>query len=388
MLQRLMACKALRTEGVPMEFHQRCTIGVLILLVCLILGACRDKEPLKIGFVGGLSGRNGDLGTAGRDGAILTVDAINASGGINGRKIELVIRDDKSDPELGRLAVGDLLKAGVIAIVGPMTSALAEVTIPLADTARVAMFSPTVSSAAFNGKNDYFLHLNLNQDTASATADYMLKNLKVLRPAIIADSSNKAYSGTVAAVFKERFKSSGGGQVGEVLFNSKEKPDLFKIAQSVTAGKPDGFFVIAGALDSAMLCQQIRKTGSASPIFIAEWGGTNEFLKAGGGAVDGVRIFQHFNADSTSPAFAAFRKSYVNRFGDTPYFAATYSHEAVSIIAEALRKNGDRERIKETVIGIGHFKGLQGDITLDAFGDPLRSFSLMRVSGGRFTQVN
>ena len=122
-----------------------------LLILVLLLVSCKNNEPVKIGFVAGLSGRNGDLGTAGRDGALLAVDAINAAGGVNGRKIELVIKDDKSDPEQGKLVVGELVKVGVSAIVGPMTSSLAEAMVPLVDRAKIATVSPTVSSVSFNG---------------------------------------------------------------------------------------------------------------------------------------------------------------------------------------------------------------------------------------------
>jgi len=359
--------------------------NALLLCMILMMVSCKNNEPIKIGFVGGLSGRNGDLGTAGRDGAILAVEAINASGGINGRKIELVVKDDKSDPEQGKVVVNELVQAGVKSVIGPMTSSQAEAMVPLLDSAALTTVSPTVSSVSFNGKDDLFFHLNLNQDTAAATADYMFKVLKIAKPAVIYDVSNKAYTATVAAGFKEGFFALGGGPVTETAFNSKEKPDLMKIVMSSVSGKPDAFFVIAGSLDSAMLCQQLRKAGLSAPVFISEWAGTNEFLKSGGTSVTGVRVFQHFNADSDNPAFVAFKANYSKRFGEMPTFAATYSHEAVLIVSEALRKNSDPQRIKETIIGIGRFKGLQGDFELDKFGDPKRSYSLMQVTDNRFS---
>ena len=64
-------------------------IGGLALLV-----ACQKPEPIRIGFVGGLSGRVADLGGAGRNGVQLALEQRNAAGGINGRSVELVVRDD------------------------------------------------------------------------------------------------------------------------------------------------------------------------------------------------------------------------------------------------------------------------------------------------------
>jgi branched-chain amino acid transport system substrate-binding protein len=360
--------------------------GMVLLALCSLCG-CQKNEPVRIGFVGGLTGRNGDLGTAGRDGAQLAVDSINAAGGVNGRKLELLVKDDKSDPEEGKRVVAELINAKVATIVGPMTSVIAAAVGPQVDSARILMLSPTVSSADFNNKDDFFFHLNLNHDTARSTAEYAFTVQDARSAALVYDISNKSYTASVAEGFKKRFMELGGAIVSDRTFNSKEKPDLLKLAQDVAGRRPDVIFIIAGALDSAMVCQQFRKLESPAIRFIAEWGGTNEFLKAGGNAVNGVYISQHFNSDSTHPPFVAFKSSFLQRFGDIPGFAATYSHESVSVIAEALKKNADLSRLKETLIAIRQFKGLQGEIVINNFGDPERSYSLMQVRDGRFVRV-
>jgi len=349
--------------------------------------ACQKNEPIKIGFVGGLTGRNGDLGTAGRDGAQLAVDTINADGGVNGRRLELIVKDDKSDPEEAKRTVSELVNEKAAVIIGPMTSVIAAATVPLADSTRVLMFSPTVSSNDFNGRDDFFFHLNLNQDTARTTAEQAFTRQGARTAALVYDISNNSYTATVAEGFTKRFVELGGSITINQPFNSKEKPDLMKLARTVTSLKPQVVFIIAGALDSAIICQQFKKMKTTGKFFIAEWGGTKEFLKAGGNAVSGVNIYQHFNADSTHPPFIAFRDSFLRRFGDTPGFASTYSYESVSIIAEALIKNADASRLKETIIAMHQFKGLQGDITIDRFGDPQRAVFLMQVRDGKFSRV-
>lgn len=366
----------------------RCNPSLFIfLLLCLALVGCQDREPLKIGFVGGLTGRNGDLGTAGRDGAQMAIDAFNGAGGLNGRKLELLVKDDKSDPEEGKRVVKELLAGNVAAIVGPMTSVIAASSVPLIDSAKVLMLAPTVSSADFNGRDDFFFHLNLNQDTARSTADQVFTVQGARSAALVYDISNKSYTASVADAFKKRFVELGGTVIVEQTFNSKENPDYMKLVQDLSERKPQAIFIIAGALDSAMICQQLKKNGSTSRRFIAEWAGTNEFIKAGGNAVDGVYMFQHFNSDSSHPPFVAFKSSFSKRFGDVPGFAASYSYETVYIIVEALKKNPDVTRIKENIIGLRQFKGLQGDIVLDRFGDPERSHFLMQVRDGRFVRM-
>jgi branched-chain amino acid transport system substrate-binding protein len=355
-----------------------------ILFAWPVMEGCKKKEPVRIGFVGGLTGRNGDLGVAGRDGAILAVETINAGGGINGKKIALVIRDDKSDPEEAKKVVKGLVSENVAVIVGPMTSVVAVATIPIGTDARTLMISPTVSSADLSGKDDYFLRLNLNRDSAAASADYLAGKLGIKRAAIAYDMSNRSYTVSLAEAFKKRFSEYGGAIVDEQAFNAKGPVDFLALARKVAARKPPSIFIVAGAVDSAMICQQLKKIGSRATVFIAEWGATPEFLKGGGKAVENVYIVQHYNSGSTDPAFKAFKEAYQKRFGDQPAFAATYSYETVMIIAEALRKNPDPVRLKDTILTIGTFRGLQSPIAIDRFGDPLRPSTVTRVEGGRF----
>jgi len=357
------------------------------LLAGLSLPSCQKTEKIRLGFVGGLTGRNGDLGTAGRDGALLAIEAINAGGGVGGKRIELVIRDDQSDPEEAKKVVSELVSAKVIAIVGPMTSVVAMATVPIANAFRTLMISPTVSSNDFNGRDDYFVRLNLNGDIAAATAEYMTAKLGIKNTAVIYDLSNWTYTESFAGAFKRRFAELGGAIAIERTFNAREEVDLLSLVRKVAARKPRAVFLVADALDSAMICQQMKKLGMSMPIFVSDWAGTNEFLKAGGKAVAGAYIFQHFNGNSTYPPFVNFKQDYARRFGDNPSYAATYSYEAVSIIAAALRKDPDPAHLKDVITGMGKFEGLLGDLIIDRYGDPDRKFYVMRVRDDQFEQV-
>lgn len=104
---------------------------------------CSSKEPVKIGFVGGLTGKIGDVGTYGRDGAILAVEARNASGGIRGRKVSLEIRDDAQEAARVRSGVKELTDRGVLAIIGPIASEMCVAALPVAQERNVLLVSPS-----------------------------------------------------------------------------------------------------------------------------------------------------------------------------------------------------------------------------------------------------
>ena len=83
-------------------------LAALILLGTLLLAACGEPEPVRIGFLGGLSDRNTDVGDAGRNGVILAVEQWNREGGIQGRPIELIARDDAQKAETAARAAAEL----------------------------------------------------------------------------------------------------------------------------------------------------------------------------------------------------------------------------------------------------------------------------------------
>ena len=108
--------------------------ALLVALAGLLCVACIPSKPLRLGFIGGLSGPVADLGESGRDGALLAVEEINAAGGIGGRRVELHLIDDGQDEEQAAAAVETLAREGVELIIGPLTSAMGVAALPVERT--------------------------------------------------------------------------------------------------------------------------------------------------------------------------------------------------------------------------------------------------------------
>ena len=122
--------------------------AVALAAACFVAGGCdRRVEPIRVGFVAGLTGRHYGLGVSCRNGAQLAVEEINASGGVAGRPLELLVKDDAQDPEIAKRAVRELIRDRVVAILGHSTSSMAEATLAIADEEHVLMMSPTVELA-------------------------------------------------------------------------------------------------------------------------------------------------------------------------------------------------------------------------------------------------
>ena len=95
----------------------------IFLTTCLLLQTgCKDSEPIRIGFLGGMTTRAAGLSTSGRDGFQLAIEESNANGGINNRQVEGIIQDTRGHKETALQSVHSLVERKVAAIIGPMTS--------------------------------------------------------------------------------------------------------------------------------------------------------------------------------------------------------------------------------------------------------------------------
>lgn len=357
-----------------------------ILLACLvfIFSACGPSEPVKIGFIGGLSGRVADLGIAGRDAVQLAVDLRNQAGGIGGRQIRLLVRNDEHDPEVTRRVTRELIDQGVAAIVGPMTSAMAVVAAPLATQARVLMMSPTATTEDLSGLDDFFFRItSTTRQFASANANYQLKTGRMRRVAAIYDAGNRSFSEMWLKNFSEAFEKGGGKILSQVEFTSGSQVGHYQLAQNILAADPDGVLIVANAMDSALLCQQIRKLNQDIPITLADWGATEVLLELGGRAVEGVVVVQTFDRKKVTPAYLEFRTKYQRRFNREPGFPGVNAFEATSVVLDALAAQVQGEELKQTVLRLRQFQGLQEPFILNDFGDTIRphvSLSVVRNS--------
>lgn len=354
------------------------------LVIGMALIACTDKAPVRIGFVGGTSGRVADLGVSGRDAAQLVVEQCNADGGINGRPVQLLIEDDRQDPETARSAVAKLIEQGVAAIVGPMTSDMAVAVAPLVNQAGVLMVSPTATTQALSRIDDQFFRItSTTEDFAAKSARHHLASGKIRRFAAVYDLGNRTFCENWLAVFREVFAAGGGQIVTAIGFSTNAERTFLDMARDLLAPRPDGVLIIANSMDSAMLCQQVRKIDSDIPISLADWGATERLLEMGGAAVEGVTVVQTFDRDSPSPRYQAFRRTYLQRYGREPGFPGVHAHDATQVVLTALRLRQKDRSLKQVLLANRQFQGLQSDFSFNDFGDVQRSLASISIVRNR-----
>lgn len=374
-----------RTTRRPQKHLSFSVILLSIIILMAGLTGCDRRKPIKVGFVGCLTGRLSDLGISGRDGAMLAVEEINKAGGIKGRPVELIVKNDKQDQEVAIKVDRELIKEGVAAIIGHMTSAMSMAAQPLINREKILMLGPTTSTNKLTGIDDYFLRvIPPNKAETDHLAHHAFHRMGIRKMAAVYDLSNRVYTEGFTRNFKSEFEKLGGEIIHKETFTSGSEVNFVDLAHSLFKPGLDGLLTVAGALDTAMICQHMQMIGSKLPVISCGWAKTNDLLQHGGPAVEGIIFSQLFDKESQDEVYVGFKRKFKARFGSDPDFAAAHGYEAAHVLFDALSKNADPKNLKHTILEQKVFQGVQGNFKIDKYGDPKRKRYLITVKEGKF----
>ena len=156
------------------------------------------------------------------------------------------------------------------------------------------------------------------------------------------------------------------------------------MVKQLLSNAPDCFFIITGALDAALICQQIRKLNDDITIVSSSWAMTPDLIMNGGPAVESIFFSQPRNIQKQSGAYKRFEATYVSRFGSKPSFAGISSYDAARVIIDALYIDDSPEHLKSTILNHNVYKGIQGNLEIDKFGDAIGKRTIYTVTEGKF----
>lgn len=361
--------------------------------VCAMIGllcSCGTRRPLRIGFVAGLSGIVSDLGVSARNGVELAVADANNAGGVRGNPVELVVMDDRNDPETAVARCLELKRQGVSLVIGPLTSGMADRIVPFANENDMLLVSPTVTVSYLSGIDDSFIRVvpaakvqgEMLADTAAARGLHSF--------AVLYEEINSSYSLEVCAAFESRILSLGGEVSHITSFRSGAYAMMAELAVKARGWGADGILSVAGASDNALFCQYLRKNGVSAQLFAGMWSMTADLIRNGGAAVEGLTLVSMYDADNDREPFLRFLDTYRTAYKDDPSFASLFGYEAAAMLIQAMReaKSPDADSVKSAVLRIGGFPGLQGDFSIDASGDSDRPYAVYTVKEGRFVKAD
>lgn len=353
---------------------------ILLIITTLILAGCSNNNPIKVAFVGGISGKLSEIGVASRNGFLLKVDEINNSGGINGRLIEPHVVDDKNDPTLIPGIYDDLRTQDVEFVVGHILSSMAESVLVEADKEDVLIMSATMTTNLIDNKDDYLIR-TATSNSFQAIKMAMTVNKDQQQKIIgVIDQRNKAYTEEFAEVFKNHY----AGDLITVPYNADDnsKDALFA---AIKEHSPEAVLLITPALDTALMAQRIKILNENINLYSVSWAMSTDLIRNGGDAVEGMKIVYFEKSTKYENKLLNFQKLYKEKYKEESIFVSNLSYEISEILFDTMKsvKKPSPTLVKNAIIN-HTFKGIESDLTINEFGDRPGKYEIFQVVNGDF----
>lgn len=363
-------------------------MGATALLMLLLGAAPALAENLKIGLMCPLTGKWASEGQDMKNIVSLLTDELNARGGINGRKIELVVEDDAGDPRTAALAAQKLASAGVEAVIGTYGSAVTEASQNILDEAGLVQIGTGSTSVRLTEKGlPRFFRTCPRDDAQGKSAAELIARGGYKAVALLHDNSSysKGLASETRAVLEER-------GVPVVFFDALTpgERDYTAILTRLAAASPDLVFFTGYYPESGLLLRQKKEMGWNTPMMGGDAANHQDLVKiAGPEAAEGYFfISPPLPQDLDSPEAQAFLEAYQQKYGALPVSVwAVLAGDAFKAIAAAAESGSDSpEKMADWLKGARDLPGLSGQIGFDSKGDRVGDFyRTYRVNGeGKF----
>ncbi|WP_052666902.1 ABC transporter substrate-binding protein [Nitriliruptor alkaliphilus] len=332
-------------------------------------GGAAEGDPIRIGMATTLSGSIALFGEANRNAAQLAVEEINEAGGLLGRPVELIVRDDHAAPEEGVSIARDLIiDEGVVAMLGPVSSGVALAMTEVSAERQVPFIVHTSNTEALTTSSfqPYFVSVVPNTGMEARAQGVDLADEGIMSWATIAP--NYEFGQAQVGTFVETIQ----GENPDVQIIDQQWPELGEsdyqpFITAILGRSPEAVYSPLFAGDLVTFSQQAANLGffDSDVYFTALY--ETDALRELGDSVDleGVRAYSRCPFTIDTPEMASFVERYQDRYGEVPSDWACMAYDATMLWAAVVEENGDTDAdmFVETVEGF-EFTSLRGDITI------------------------
>jgi len=348
--------------------------ALMIFISSVIIAAGKSEKQaesvkeIKIALSAPFTGLGSILGEYIKEGALLAVDEINASGGILGAKLNLIIYDDQANASTAATVVRRaLFEDKVVAIFGPNMSSAVIGVHPLAQQAKKPMLvGATSPSFRYDRvKNEFLFRLRADDGVKVAQqVKYIVETLKAKKPGVIYGSTD--YCTSALAVAKDSFAKYGISIVASEQMKEGDKDATGQILKLKNAGI-DCLVGLTHEPEAAVAVKQARQLQLNVPIVGFSAWGVPAFTDLAGEAAIGVISVQGFNPSDPDPVVKKFVDSYKAKWGKEPSDPSQCYYDGIYVFKKAieLANSFDSEKIAEALKKVEYY-GVQGRMKLDA----------------------
>ncbi|MCX7710778.1 MAG: ABC transporter substrate-binding protein [Clostridia bacterium] len=355
---------------------------VFVMVVSLFAGCNGGGNEIKIGAIQPISGQVSAYGTQTRDAIQMAVDEINAAGGVNGKKIKLIVEDDEANPEktvnaFKKLATQDK----VVGIVGALTSKCSLSITKEAQQRKILMISPSSTNDTVTSAGEFIFRACYNDSfQGQVVAKFAQETLKAKNAAILFDNTND-YSKGLRDNFKKKFEELGGKVVVEESYATNDK-DFNAQLTKIKGTNPDVLFIPDYYSTVSLIAKQVKSQGINAPMLGAD--GWDEITNNAGDEVIGSYYSNHYSPDAKDADVQNFVKKYQEKYKIVPNALAALGYDATYVLVEAIKRAGSTDPVKvQAEMMKTDKKYVTGQIKFDpATRNPVKSAVMVKVEKG------
>lgn len=354
-------------------------------------GGAKKADTIKVGANLEMTGGSASYGISSKNAIELAFKEINEKGGINGKQLELVVADNKSEAAEATNAMQKLVSQdNVVAVIGPNLSSSVIAASAINNSAKVLDIAPmatnpyvTVDQASGKTKDFNYRTCFIDPFQGTVMAKFATAELGVGNAAILIDNSSD-YAKGLAQFFKENFVKEGGAVTAEESYLQKDT-DFKATLTKIKATNPDFLYVPGYYQEVGLIVKQARELGMNMPIAGGDgWDSAKMPEIAGAAALNNTYFSSLYSPEDSSDINKNFVAAYEKAYGQKPDVFAALSYDSALLVAEAIKNAGSTEpaKISEAMAKINGFSGVSGSVTFDDKHNPVKSAVILEYKDG------
>jgi ABC-type branched-chain amino acid transport systems, periplasmic component len=370
-------------------------LAALMLAVGLVVSGCggdkkADSDTIKIGVNMEMTGNGASYGADGYDGVKLAVKEFNDKGGFEGKKIELVLADNKSESAESVLAAEKLMQSNVVAVIGPTTSSNAIAASQVYEANKVPGMGPTTTNPRVtvddkgNVRQYTFRATFIDPFQGEVMAKFAIESMGVKTAAIYVDNSSD-YSKGLAQFFEEAFTKAGGQVVIKEAYLQKDT-DYKATLTKIKAANPDVIFIPGLYQEVGLIVKQARELDITVPLLGGDCWDSDKLVEiAGASNLNGTFFSTFYFAEDQDPKVVSFVEAYKKEYNRVPGAYAVLSYDGTNMVLEALQRAGsaDPVKIQAELAKMVDFDGVSGKITINEKHDAVKGAVILGFQEGK-----
>jgi len=366
--------------------------------ICAV-GAAFGQEPIRIGAFLSVTGPASFLGDPEQKTLEMYVDRINASGGVTGRKLQLVVYDDGGDADKARTFTKRLLEQDKVdIIVGGSTTGTTMAAVPLVEQAQVPFVSLAGAVVIIEPPKKWVFKTPHTDRMACEKIFADMRERKLTKLALISGAG-----GFDKSMRAECLKVAGNYGVDIVADESYGAADTDMTAQLTKIKGTPGVQAVLNCgfgQGPAIVTKNYKQLGLTMPLYQSHGVASKEFIKLAGDAAEGVRLPAAAllvadilpDSDTQKPVVVAYKRDYETKYKSDVSTFGGHAYDGLMIAVDAIKRAGgtDKAKLRDAIESTHGYVGTGGVVNMssaDHMGLDLTAFRMLQVRNGGWTLV-